>query len=257
MKNEKALLSAVFQVHKHTPEYFDLRIVEVRKHYVERIESISKINEKYFQLLCLFSLLESLAQEYSNYSPRQEQKKFTSFVLEFQKKWDFLEQIDPVTFYYDVQDNLDNTINLNFLADGNVYSPSYMTKSGMTEKIVECLASKGVQNIDDYQRKHRYVDLLYKMRSKLSHELSTSGSVSPMGLGEVEPLPYYISVSRVYSIDEEIKEDDIWELVVPVEFIEQLLLDCLDNYLEFCKETQRDPFSNNKFERKFRLAWYD
>jgi len=95
------------------------------------------------------------------------------------------------------------------------------------------------------------------MRSKLSHELSTSGSVSPMGLGETEPLPYYVSVSRVYSIDEDIIEDDIWELVVLVEFIEQLLRECLGNYLDFCKKTQRDPFSNNKFERKFRLAWYD
>ena len=78
-----------------------------------------------------------------------------------------------------------------------------------------------------------------------------------MGLGEKEPLPYYVSVSRVYSTDEKIMEDDIWELVVPVEFIELLLRECLGNYLDYCKEIQRDPFSNNKFERKFRLAWYD
>lgn len=247
----------VFQVPKHTPEYIDSRIAEVQKHYEDRIKSINKIEEKYFQLLCLFSLIDSLAQEYSNYSRGQEQKKFTIFVLKFQNKWEFLEHTDPITFYYDVQEHLDDAINLDLLTEGNVYSPSYMIKSEMTEKIVTCLEAKGLQNIDDYKRKHRYVDLLYKMRSKLSHELSTSGSVSPMGLGELEPLPYYVSVSRVYSIDEAIIEDDIWELVVPVEFIEQLLKDCLGNFLDYCKETQRDPFSNNKFERKFRLAWYD
>ena len=255
MREQK--ISDVFQVRKMTPEYIDSRIAEVWNHYDKRIDSICKINEKYFQLLCLFSLIDSLAQEYSNYSLGQEQRKFTNFVLEFQKKWNFLECMDPITLYYDVQEHLNDVVNLNFLTEGNVYSPSYMIKSDMTEKIVTCLEAKGLQNIDDYKRKHRYVDLLYKMRSKLSHELSTSGSISPMGLGEKEPLPYYISVSRVYSIDDEIIEDDIWELVVPVEFIEQLLRDCLCNYLSFCKEKQRDPFSNNKFERKFRLAWYD
>lgn len=250
-------LSDVFQVRVKTPEYIKSRISEIQKHYEDLIESIRKIEEKYFQLLCLFSLIDSLAQEYSNHSRGQEQRKFTNFVLEFQKKWGFLECTDPITLYYDVQEHLNNATNLDFLTEGNVYSPAHMMKSGMTEKIVACLEAKGLQNIDEYKRKHRYIDLLYKMRSKLSHELSTSGSVTPMGLGEVEPLPYYVSVSRVYSIDEEIVEDDIWELVVPVEFIELLLLDCLDNYLKFCKETQRDPFSNNKFERKFRLAWYD
>jgi len=254
---EQSNISDVYHIRKETSEYIDLRIIEVQKHYEDRIESIRKIEEKYFQLLCLFSLIDSLAQEYSNYSRGHEQKKFTIFVLEFQNKWDFLENTDPITFYYDVQEQLGDALNLDFLIEGNVYSPQFMIKSGMTEKITECLDTKGQPYIDEYKRKHRYVDLLYKMRSKLSHELSTSGSISPMGLGELVPLPYYLSVSRVYSIDENIIEDDIWELVIPVEFIERLLRDCLGNYLKFCRETQRDPFSNNKFERKFRLAWYD
>ena len=249
--------SDVLQVIQETHEYINSRVAEVQKHFEFRIESIRKIEEKYFQLLCLFSLIDSLAQEYSNYSRGQEQRKFTNFVLEFQGKWDFLECTDPITFYYDVQEHLNEAINLDFLVEGNVYSPANMIKSGMTEKITTYLEAKGLQNVDDYKRKHRYIDLLYKMRSKLSHELSTSGSVSPMGLGELEPLPYYVSVRRMYSINGESIEDDIWELVIPVEFIEQLLLDCLGNYLDYCKEKQRDPFSNNKFERKFRLAWYD
>jgi hypothetical protein len=250
-------ISDVLQVRKETAEYIDLRIAEIQKHYEDRIESIRNINEKYFQLLCYFSLLDSLAQEYSNYSQEKEHKKFAFFILEFQKKWDFLEHIDPVTLYYDVQEYLDDSFNLDSLTEGNVYLPSYLIKSGMTEKIVDSLEAKGVQKIEIYKTKHRYVNLLFKMRSKISHELSAPSSVSPMGLGEAEPIPYYMSVSRVYNIDENIIKDDIWELAVPVEFIEQLLRECLGNYLDFCKETQRDPFSNNKFERKFRLAWYD
>lgn len=251
------IISDVFQVRKHTPEYIDLRIAEIQKHYEDRIESIRNIKEKYFQLLCFFSLLDSLSQEYSNYSQEKEHQKFASFILGFQKKWDFLEYTDPITLYYDVQEHLNDTVNLDVLTEGNVYSPAHMINSGITERIFDCLASKGVQNIEGYKRKHRYVNLLFKMRSKISHELSTPGSVSAMGLGETEPLPYYMSVSRVYSIDENIIQDDIWELVVPVGFIEQLLKECLNNYLNFCKETQQAPFSNNKFERKFRLAWYD
>lgn len=250
-------ISDVLQVRKETAEYIDLRIAEIQKHYEDRIESIRNIKEKYFQLLCYFSLLDSLAQEYSNYSQEKEHQKFASFILLFQNKWDFLEHIDPVTLYYDVQEYLDDSFNLDSLTEGNVYSPSCLIDNGMTEKIVDCLASKGVQNIEGYKRKHRYVNLLFKMRSKISHELSTPASVSAMGLGETEPLPYYMSVSRVYSIDENIIQDDIWELVIPVEFIEELVRECLGNYLDYCKERQRDPFSNNKFERKFRLAWYD
>ena len=250
-------ITDVFQVQKLTPEYIDSRIAEIQKHYEDRIESIKNIKEKYFQLLCFFSLLDSLAQEYSNYSQEKEHQRFTNFILGFQKKWDFLEYTDPITLYYDVQEHLNETVNLDFLTEGNVYSPTQMIESGITERIVDCLATKGLQNIEGYKRKHRYVNLLFKMRSKISHELSAPGSVSAMGLGETEPLPYYVSVSRVYSIDENIIQDDIWELNVPVEFIEQLLRECLGNYLVCCKEIQRDPFSNNKLERKFRLAWYD
>lgn len=254
---DRDVTSDVFEVEKNTAESIYLRIAEVKDHFENRINSIRKIDEKNFRLLCLFSLLDSLAQEYAGYSEGQDQRKFTSFVLEFQKKWDFLDNTDPITFYYDVLEHLDDTVNLNFLRDGNVYSPDYMIESGMTDRIIACLEAKGVDRIEDYKRKHRYADLLYRMRSKLSHELSTPGSVSAMRLGETIPLPYYISVDRIYSIDKKIIYDDIWELVIPVEFIELLLEDCLANYLDYCIAARRDPFSNNRFERKFRLTWYN
>lgn len=249
--------SDLFQKQNNSTSYLDLRIAEVQKHFEERIESLKEIKEKYFQLLCLFALLESLAQEYSNYAKIGEQKKFTSFVLEFQNKWEFLQHSDPVTLYYDVHEHLDDDINLDFLIKGNVYTPVQIIKTGMTDKIVDCLKIKNNLDIEKYKRKHRYVDLLYKMRSKLSHELSTSGSLILPGLGESEILPFYMSVTRLYNLDGEPFEDNIWELTVPVEFIEELLINCLENYLKFCMESQRDPFENNKFERKFRLAWYD
>ena len=85
-------ISDVLQVRKETAEYIDLRIAEIQKHYEDRIESIRNIKEKYFQLLCYFSLLDSLAQEYSNYSQEKEHQKFASFILLFQNKWDFLDR---------------------------------------------------------------------------------------------------------------------------------------------------------------------
>jgi len=85
----------------------------------------------------LFSLIDSLALEYSNYFRGQEQKKFTSFVLKFQKKWDFIEYTDPITLYYDVQEHLNDEVNLDFLIEGNVYSPAHMIKSRIAEKIAK------------------------------------------------------------------------------------------------------------------------
>ena len=255
--SDKKDLSALFKTKENLPNYLNFRIDEVCRHFEKKIESIKVIDDKRLQLLCLFALIESLAQEYSGYSRGMEGQKFTKFVSEFQNKWDFLEQIDPVTLYYDVYEHLDDDINLDFMIDGSVYRPMEVIESEMADKIIAYLELKMIPNIDTYKRRHTYVNLLYKLRSKLSHELSTPGSNIPLRFGESEPLPYYISVSRLYSMNGEIVQDSIWELVVPVEFIEQLLKECLKNYLKFCEESERDPFLNNKFERKFRLAWYD
>lgn len=249
--------SDALQIQTHTPEYIDSRILEISEHFDEKVRVIRDINDKRFQVLCLFSLIESLVQEYSNYRRGGEQQKFTTFVLKFQNKWDFLRHTDPVTLFYEVQDHLDDDINLEFMSEGCIYSPDEVIKSGKTEEIIAYLKTSKHQNVNELKERHRYVDLLYRLRSKLSHESSAPGWLAEKSFGVPEPLPYYTSCSRRYSIDGKAIEDHVWELVMPVELIKQLLYECLENYLKSCEESQRVPFSNNKFERKFRLAWYD
>lgn len=90
--------SDAFKIQNETMEYINARIAEIQKHYEYRIESIRKIGEKYFQLLCLFSLIDSLAQEYSNYSIGQEQKKSPLLFFNFKKNLSFLNSLIPLPY---------------------------------------------------------------------------------------------------------------------------------------------------------------
>ena len=68
------------------------------EHYIELIDSIT---DRDFQLLCMFSMIDSLAQEWANYPPKNEQDVFCDFVLKHQTKYDYLNEIEPVTLYYE------------------------------------------------------------------------------------------------------------------------------------------------------------
>ena len=69
--------------------------------------------------------------------------------------------------------------------------------------------------------------------------------------------PYYRDVGRSYVQGEEWVFDNAIELVIPNVFIRNILVDCIEGYLEDCKKAQRFPFSNNHMTRKHKLSWYD
>ena len=169
-------------------EYIDKRIDEVKQHYEDKIEIVKDIKDQRFQVLCLFSLIEALVQEDSNYCQEKEQNKFTDFVLKYQKnKWDFLERTDPVTLFYEVQQELGDNISLDFMSEGYPYHPNQL--SGKTEEIVTYLnTSKDQSYIHKLRQKHRYVDLLYRLRCKLSHELAVPGWLTNTGFPGPESL---------------------------------------------------------------------
>ncbi|MHC1695811.1 MAG: hypothetical protein AB9835_11205 [Eubacteriales bacterium] len=241
-------------VHYLNDDSIDSRIDEIRNYYNDRIKSAKTIDDKYFQALCLYSLIDSLAQEYSNFSEKQQSKCFIDFALKFNKRFSFLNTIDPVTLYYDVQEHLNKEVNLDNIKSGYIYNPNEIIEFGISQKIIDDLKSKiPEKEVCKYINNHKYVNLLYKMRSKLAHESITPGYI--FSLKGKMSLPFYISSSMYDEINGNIYVHKFWELIIPIEFIENLLRECLENYLLFCKESKKDPLSYN-IRRKCILAWY-
>lgn len=69
--------------------------------------------------------------------------------------------------------------------------------------------------------------------------------------------PYYHDVAREYVLNGNVVSDDVYELVIPNAFIRNVLQDCVNGYLQECREQKRFPFDNNDMLRKHRLSWYN
>lgn len=221
----------------------------IRKATIE----IDKITVKEIQLLAYFSIIEMMAQEYSNFPTKHLQDSFTDFVLKFQNKYDYLKLIDPVTLYYRVKDVLPQTITLTSLPDGGIYYPYTAAIREKAFEIQNALANiKDINYVEKKLKDHRYVDLLYRMRCRLSHEFSAPHT----SLNAKATEPYYISCSRVYLTNSRIASDDVWQLKFPVCFVKELCLNCFDNYMKCCSETHTSPNKNNGLDRFCELSWY-
>lgn len=244
-------------------------IDEVRQEFVDRLASIDAITDRTMQLICMFSMIDRLAQEWANYPTRDSKETFCQFVLEHQRAFDYLEQVEPVTLYYRVEDMIDESPMLpGFPPEKEVslesmgYLDSRLVKNILhykkSDEIVEYIQQKrGEAFAMQKAKEHRLIELIYRMRSKATHEMTRLGqelnSKKPYRLTE----PYYRDVSRLYVQNGKVVSDNICELVIPNAFIRTLLTDCMDGYLAACLVQKREPFSNNPMTRKHWLSWYD
>lgn len=236
-------------------EHREARDKEVRDWLKLKCSIIDSITDNCFQAICYFSLLECFAHEYGNYPKNKSGKTFCDFVLRFQRSYDFLGMIDPVTLFYNFKSQLDDSFDLSFVDSMGCYTPENAIKSGKSEKMIEKLKISGVP--EKAINKHKYVKLLYSLRSKLSHELSPPGGVMESNHQFLGKYPYYISCGRSYVINDIIIRDNVWELTIPVGFIKNLTLECLNNYLKYSLQHKKDPFENNVITRKSKMTWYD
>lgn len=118
---------------------------------------------------------------------------------------------------------------------------------------------KGISFAQQKADEHRMINLIYRMRSKATHEMTGLGEES-FGRSESDYKimePYYCNVGRTYIEDGKIVRDNIYELVIPNAFIRNILTDCIDSYLAECSKQCRFPFSHNQMTRKHLLSWYD
>lgn len=236
-------------------EYRQSRIIEVEAWINKRFGIIDDIPDNYFQGICYFSLLERFAQEYSNYPQKDCNEVFCSFVLLFQRNYDFLKELDPVTLYYDFQTELENHFDLSFLETKSNYNPIHAVQSGRAEEMYQYLKHLGKK--DKRIDRHRYVKLLYSLRSKLSHELSSPTAMFSTEYELLKFFPYYSPLSRSYIKNDAIIRDEVWELKIPVGFIKALARECIISYMHYCQEQKRDPFENSGIIRKSETAWFD
>ena len=248
------------------------RIDDVRAFLEKELAAIDDIEDITFQLIGIFAMIDCLAQEQANYPQGLWAAKnaFCQFVLKHQKQCDYLEEVEPVTLYYHVEDLIDEVVllpgfppekevsieDLGYLYGERVKD---ILSRGKSEEILSYIeAKKGREFADKKAKDHQLISLLYRMRSKAVHEMSGLGEIWHLEKkGPTPAEPHYRDVGRGYVQGEEWVSDNVIELVIPNIFVRNILSDCIDGYLLDCRETKRFPFSNNHMTRKHKLSWYD
>ena len=234
-------------------DYVKYMVGSWRAWIASTMAELDKVEMKEIKLIVYFSIIEMMAQEYYEYPLGKEKETFTKFVLEFQDKYDYLEMTDPVSLYYHVEKILSSSVTLDDLVDGEIYHPKTAVIRNKVEEIGKVLESEKDKDFSDTKMKqHRYVDLLYRMRCRLSHEFS-----APRMSFTDRETPYYIKCARQFVTLEGLKLDDVWHLAYPLGFIKELCLNCFENYLDYCLKERRLPNQNNGLDRLCELSWYN
>lgn len=245
------------------------RTIESAQIFLEnKLSAIDQITEPTMQLICMFALLDCLAQERANY-PKDSKKAFCEFVMAYQKQCDYMECVEPITLYYHVEDLIEESVLVPGLSLGkessfepwiylNGRSVQEIISSSKAQDILDYISKKkGPECAEKKKREHQFISLIYRMRSKAVHEMSGLGESASFIQHLMPQEPYYHDVARGYVLNGNVVSDDVYELVIPNAFIRNVLQDCVNGYLQECREQKRFPFDNNDMLRKHRLSWYD
>lgn len=221
------------------------RYKEICDYIDKKLGIIDSINDREFQSSCLFTLLDCFAQEYSNYQPNNK-KAFCYFLTTFGGDYvDTLNRIDPITLYYSCE-KLKHNCNLNNLIESFEYAPSQMQTE--CSKILEECEKCRDKCKPNRKQTDRYIELLYKYRSKLVHEMSAPASIFQT-MHNHEYILYY-QMSELIDMD-----DSWWNLVFPYKYIKNLFRQAIMSYLEHCKVKSLDPFQNNVKRQRDFITW--
>lgn len=211
-----------------------------------QFDAISQIAVENYRIVLLCSLIDTFAQEYSNYS-RKNQESFVKFLVTFGGDYtDFLSMVCPVTLYYDCFEHND-TVSLNF-RQHHIYEADDYVVYLEAQRLLLLLPENSKRNA---QEKHTYARLIYQIRNKLSHELKLPNM--PINFLEDEKFqrPHMASQSKFENGHLTFSG---WSLNIPENFIADVAKEAISNYLQNCKRLDHVPFRQN---RKCVWAWYD
>lgn len=244
----------------------DIELVQI---FLEKkLAMVDQITDQTMQLICMFSLLDCLAQEQASY-PQDSKKAFCDFILAHQKQCDYMECVEPITLYYHVEDCIEKTVLIPGFPEEKVISLESLgpldmqpvrkaIDSGKAQEILYYVSQKASPSFAEKKRReHQLISLIYRMRSKAVHEMSGLGEIRHFLEYPIPQEPYYREFGREYVLNGDLVSDNIFELMIPNTFIRDILQDCVAGYLEECKRQKRFPFANNGMTRKHRLSWYD
>lgn len=242
------------------------RTIESAQIFLEnKLSAIDQIIEPTMQLICMFALLDCLAQERANY-PKDSKKAFCEFVMAYQRQCDYMECVEPITLYYHVEDLIEESVLAPGLPPEKQITLGYLCgqpvqqiiTSMKAQEILDYIAKqKGAEFAEKKKREHQFISLIYRMRSKAVHEMSGLGENQYFPKLHRPQKPYYRNGGRIYTLNDTVVSDNVLELVIPNAFIRNVLQDCVNGYLQECMEQKRFPFDNNDMLRKHRLSWYD
>lgn len=223
----------------------NLRIEEIKEFVENKFTIIDNIEDMSFKHLCLFSLIECFAQEYSNYN-KNNTENFTNFINIFANN-PLLEKHDPVTLYYMYNKKINNSeFNLDYLYDSITNYPE-LDWSGIsvlpnTNKIIKICEDN---NLDI--KRHKYINLIYKWRSKFSHEMSAPSTI--FNSMQEYNAPTYYELSQLLK---ESNNSSV-HLIFPYLFLRNLFKQAINQYIIYCETEEIDPFKNSKNY----LSWYE
>lgn len=251
MKKEKVFeIRAINNLTKD--EFIQFAIDDWRNYVMKIIEEVDTVEFEQIKLLSYFSIMESIAQDIANYPLHDQQHAFKDFVLKYQKGYDFLEYVDPITLFYHCEEDIKEEITLECLDDETIYYFDDEKIRDVNDKIYSILVRlKGEQSTNKIIEKHRFVSLLYRIRCQVSHEFSNAYTTK-----RSDTKPYYYSCSRYYLLNDKVVNDDVWKLRIPVNLVKELCLNCIENYLDECQKNGRIPLENNGLSRKCLLSWH-
>lgn len=259
-------------------EYLKKKIDEARQMLLTSLDEAYSIQNRVFRNICMFSLIDCLAQEYKNYPSYNSTEAFCDFVLEFQDFCNYLDAIEPVTLFYDYEPHINTIVRYPELQeiepslcgpeleitidklriDDETKVEEIIGNSFSSELLNIIKRDKGEKTADQYRKRHTMIRLLYKMRSKAVHELSHIGGENKWEMQDGIDKPFYRDLSRLYKHEDNIVNDNIIELVIPSKFIYELSKNVIDNYLKDCSKNKRLPFENNRTgKRDVVFTWND
>ncbi len=222
------------------------RILGVRTEVNRQLEIISEVNDWKYQMICLFSLLDSFAQDIADYPTYKSRDAFCEFVAKYDNTFPYWNEIDTVSFFYKHGDLFVGYDPTGFMTDGAVYYCGEIIKRQSQDLFRYVEMDEHISELN----KHRYKMLFYILRNKLVHELNTPNGI--MGTAKDEN-PFYIS----FSIITDKEQKDTWALTFPCGFVKRVVSSSIDNYLDYCLKENKEPFENSDLLRDHFVTWVE